>query len=400
MPRSSGTYTLPANSHAVSGNTISSTYFNGMIDDLATEMTNSLPRDGQAAMTGVLKGTDGTVANPSYTFGSDPDTGFYSYAANTIGVTVNGAALGRFDSTGWIGNVTGNISGGVVSYKDYATVASATTTDIGAATSNLVSITGTTTITGLGTVAAGTFREVVFSGALLLTYNATSLILPTAANITTVAGDTMEAVSLGSGNWRVLRYQRNDGTALSAYTLPTQTGNSGKALVTDGSAATWGSTLVASTATATTSGTSVDLSTAVPSWVKRITVNLNGVSTSGTSNIVVQIGSTTYTTSGYVSFGGIAGSASAATSLTAGFAADGGTGNATYKRYGTMTLTHLGSNLWVASFHGGLDAGGGGGFSIASGGSITLGGVLDRVRIGTVGGTDTFDLGSANITWE
>jgi hypothetical protein len=46
-----------------------------------------------------------------------------------------------------------------------------------------------------------------FSGALTLTYNATSLILPGAANITTAAGDTLEAVSLGSGNWVVTVYQ-------------------------------------------------------------------------------------------------------------------------------------------------------------------------------------------------
>ena len=95
-------------------------------------------------------------------------------------------------------------------------IASATTTDIGAATGNFVHITGTTTITGFGTVAAGARRLVVFDGALLLTHNATSLILPTGANITTAAGDTATCVSEGSGNWRVTSYQRKDGTALSS----------------------------------------------------------------------------------------------------------------------------------------------------------------------------------------
>lgn len=96
-----------------------------------------------------------------------------------------------------------------------ADIASATTTDIGAATGNFVDVTGTTTITGLGTVQAGTRRIVRFTGALLLTYNATSLILPTSANITTVAGDTATFVSIGSGNWVCTSYQRKDGSAFN-----------------------------------------------------------------------------------------------------------------------------------------------------------------------------------------
>jgi hypothetical protein len=94
-------------------------------------------------------------------------------------------------------------------------IASASTTDIGAATGQYVKVTGTTTITALGTVAAGTMRWVEFTGALTLTHNGTSLILPTSANITTAAGDTACFVSLGSGNWKCLHYVRLDGTALS-----------------------------------------------------------------------------------------------------------------------------------------------------------------------------------------
>jgi len=95
-------------------------------------------------------------------------------------------------------------------------VASATTCAIGAAASNYVRITGTTTITGMGTVASGVYRDVVFDGALTLTYNATSLILPTAANITTAAGDTAGFVSEGSGNWRCLWYTRASGKPVKA----------------------------------------------------------------------------------------------------------------------------------------------------------------------------------------
>lgn len=82
-----------------------------------------------------------------------------------------------------------------------ANIASATTTDIGAATAEVVDVTGTTTITGLGTIAAGIRRVVRFTGALTLTHNGTSLILPGSANITTANGDVFVFRSLGSGNW-------------------------------------------------------------------------------------------------------------------------------------------------------------------------------------------------------
>lgn len=96
-----------------------------------------------------------------------------------------------------------------------ANVASATTTDIGAASTRNVNITGTTTITGLGTATAGVMRWGRFAGILTLTHNATSLILPNAgSNITTAANDRFSAVSLGSGNWLVYFYQKADGTAL------------------------------------------------------------------------------------------------------------------------------------------------------------------------------------------
>ena len=85
-------------------------------------------------------------------------------------------------------------------------IASATTTDIGAATGMFVHITGTTTITGFGTKTAGVKRIVIFDGILTLTHNATSLILPGGANITTAAGDAAVMVSEGSGNWRCVSY--------------------------------------------------------------------------------------------------------------------------------------------------------------------------------------------------
>ena len=84
-----------------------------------------------------------------------------------------------------------------------STLASAGSLNIGGVvTGDYINITGTTTITSFGTIAAGIERTLLFSGALILTHNATSLILPTGANITTLAGDVFTFRSEGSGNWR------------------------------------------------------------------------------------------------------------------------------------------------------------------------------------------------------
>lgn len=95
-----------------------------------------------------------------------------------------------------------------------AAIASSETTAIGGNTDgNYLHITGTTTITSFGTVAAGISRTVVFDGALTLTHSA-SLILPGGSNITTAAGDAAEFVSEGSGVWRCVGYLRAAGQYL------------------------------------------------------------------------------------------------------------------------------------------------------------------------------------------
>lgn len=107
-----------------------------------------------------------------------------------------------------------------------ADIASAGTTSIGAATGMFVHVTGTTTITSFGTGTAGWLRLVRFAGALTLTHNATSLILPTGANITTAANDCAIFVSEGSSNWRCVGYLRANGMPLTADTDTTLAANS------------------------------------------------------------------------------------------------------------------------------------------------------------------------------
>ena len=148
--------------------------------------------------------------------------------------------------------------------------------------------------------------------------------------------------------------------------------------------------LKSATAQASTSGTSIDF-TSIPSWVKRITVMFAGLSTSGTSFKLIQLGAGSVTTSGYLS---TSMSASSVTSSTAGFVMYGNT--AADLVSGQFVFTLLNGNLWVgsATLKGRND------YTITAGGDITLGGTLDRVRITTVNGTDTFDAGSINILYE
>jgi hypothetical protein len=148
------------------------------------------------------------------------------------------------------------------------------------------------------------------------------------------------------------------------------------------------------TAVASTSGTFIDF-TGIPSWVKRVTVMFSGVSTNGTSNPLIQIGSGGFSTTGYTG-ASIESSATKAT-FTTGFGILAGAAANTI--YGHMAITLSGSNLWIASSNMILLQSSVG-FPIAGAGSITLSGTLDRIRLTTVNGTDAFDAGSVNILYE
>lgn len=104
---------------------------------------------------------------------------------------------------------------GAIFANPQTSIASASTTKLNDSDGVNVKITGTTGITSFGAARSGLIRFVEFAGILTLTHNATSLILPTAANIMTASGDTLIALSLGSSNWKVIAYQRKDGTPLA-----------------------------------------------------------------------------------------------------------------------------------------------------------------------------------------
>ena len=148
----------------------------------------------------------------------------------------------------------------------------------------------------------------------------------------------------------------------------------------------------------TTSGTSKDF-TGIPSWAKRITLMLRGVSTNGTSLLLVQIGDGSFNTDGYDSGASIGGTGVVSATSTAGFIFEAaGGGGALTSRHGVLTLHNVSGNTWVSSNVGSY--GTYGQAFILGGGAKTLSGVLDRVRLTTVNGTDTFDAGLINILYE
>jgi hypothetical protein len=160
-----------------------------------------------------------------------------------------------------------------------------------------------------------------------------------------------------------------------------------------------GSIITSGTAVASTSGTAIGF-TAIPSWVKKITVMLSGVSTSGTSVVLIQLGtgSTTYTTSGYLGTGGggLTANTLVIATQTTGFGI-GGDGAATYVRHGSVILTNITGNTWVASGVGGMSDNA---RLWTCGGTIALAAALTAVQVTTVNGTDTFDAGTINILYE
>jgi hypothetical protein len=154
-------------------------------------------------------------------------------------------------------------------------------------------------------------------------------------------------------------------------------------------------TITAATAQATTSGTSIDF-TGIPSWARKITVLLNEISTNGTNHILIQIGSGSVETTGYSSVGSALPNSATVSSVssTAGFLVF--TTAASNVVSGHVMLTLVSGNIWIGSVNGKVNATS----TINGGGAKTTSGALDRVRLTTVGGTDTFDAGSINIFYE
>ena len=230
--------------------------------------------------------------------------------------------------------------------------------------SGTLAVTGTTTLTG-GVIQTGSSTAASF--------------IPSGSTVPT------NGVFLPSAN--TVAFATNSTNQVSISSTGIVTGTAGNLMLVQG------------TSQASTSGTVIDF-TGIPSWAKRITVNFSGVSTNGVSNIQVQIGSTTFTTSGYAAGAMITSSSGLqAINNTTGFPLESTNSNltATSVRNGSMRISLITGNTWVSSSAIGYSAGAT--YVAVGGGSVALGGTLDRLRVTTVAG-DTFDAGTINIQYE
>lgn len=180
-------------------------------------------------------------------------------------------------------------------------------------------------------------------------------------------------------------------------------GTSGQVLTSAGPSTdpTW-TTVATTTSTtqASTSGTAVNF-TGIPSGVKSIIVTFSGVSQagSGTSSLFqIQIGSGSISTTGYAGVSSLIGASGVASSQYpgAGFYLFFSPASASNITNGSLIITNISGNIWVGSGTFGLENAT---LSTVTNGKNTLSGVLDRLRVTTVGGTDAFNAGSINITY-
>lgn len=171
-------------------------------------------------------------------------------------------------------------------------------------------------------------------------------------------------------------------------------GTSGITLPGTGTATQLGS-LTRATAKTSTSGTTVEFDS-IPSWVKRIIVMYSGVSLSGTSFPIIQLGTapSVYTTSGYL--GGAFSGGATYTNMSTGFIISNATAAAD-TGHGISTLATIDGLIWTYNSQFGYSNQAAVRFAA---GSITMASAIDRLRITTVNGTDTFDAGTINIMYE
>ena len=132
----SGVYSLPAGNPVVTGTTISSSWANNTMNDLAAALTDSVAADGQTPMTGDLDMNTNKIINldPATAAGEAVEYSQFTSATGSAvaitGGTINGATIGA----------TTPASGRFTTLEATSTLTVGTNTTIG----------GTLTVTGLG----------------------------------------------------------------------------------------------------------------------------------------------------------------------------------------------------------------------------------------------------------
>ena len=360
--------------------------------------------------------TNGTITNGTITNGVIP-TGTFGTTTSTAATITNGTVQTLTASTANISQGSAILTQGTIGTLNSTT---GTIANLSATTSTFLgTITGSTNVVNIGSgqiykdasgnVGIGTAspaRQLSVSGA-----SAALGITSTAAGGNTVSIDPATTANsnlaqIDCSGANALRFNTN-GTERLRIASDGQLGigganygTSGQALVSNGASAapSWQTVagITRGTAVATSTGTAIDF-TGIPSGVKRISVIFQAMSVNTSADYLIQIGSTTFSTTGYNSISNETNQANATSgvSSTAGFAFKGG--NAGESISGIMTIANISSNTWVSS-HTGRKSTTNASFGAGDG---TTSGVLDRVRIATTT-LSTFDnaSGTINILYE
>lgn len=379
----SGTYVLPGPA-LVTGDTVSASENNTFRNDIATALSTCVTRDGQSTVTnnlpmggykltglgaGSANGdsvryeqvtsaiavTGGTITgvtiNNSAIGGSTPADGAFT-KVTVDNLEANGNTIISKDTNGDI-NLTPNGTGSVVISK--ATVSAGAFT--GTLTSSNATITGGTItgITDLAVADGGTGQSSYTDGQLLIGKTTGNTLVKG-----TLTAGTGISVTNGSGS----------------ITIASTTGITNK------------------TAQPSTSGTSIDF-TSIPAGTKRIVVMFNGVSTTGSANIIIQLGdSGGLETTGYLAQAASIGGSTSVARYTNGFNLDGGDAASVWHGSLTLNLLDSATNTWVGVGNFGKSNGNA---CVLISGSKATSAELDRLSVIT---TDAFDAGSINISYQ
>ena len=383
---------------------------------LTSGVTGTLPiASGGTAATTAAGARTALGAAASGALASSGITGAAASGANSDITSLTGLTTPLSASQGGTGTTTGvtqiqsisasvgssalTISASALSLDFRSTAAgSGTVTKVTGTPANLVIPSGATLGTTNGQLSrliplcmnnGGVLELAVVNAASGLVLDETGFISTTAISSSSNSSSTIYSTTARSNlPYRVLGYAESTQTTAGTWAAAMSAiqGAGGKEIIT--------SRITTNATVATTSGTSIDV-TGIPPWVKRITLAFKGVSTNGTSRPLVQIGSGSVTTSGYASAGTrTTGGAGSTYTSTAGFVIGQDLAAETFS--GFMTLLNAGAYLWIESHACSATAG----VLLSGGGDVTLSGTLDRIRLTTVGGVDTFDAGSMTITWE
>jgi len=376
----SGTYNLPAGNPVVSGTTITSSWANNTLSDIATALTGSVASDGQTPMTGELSmGTNKITSLGTPSASTDASTkGYVDTAIATQATTDAGLYLAKASNLSDVANATtarGNLTAAKSGSNSDITELTGLTTPLSASQGG----TGASSLPAgglVGVTATQTLTNKTLTTPIISTISNTgTLTLPTSTD-TLVGRDTTDTLTNKTLTSPVLNSPTISGT-------PTVSGS----LIVQGTAVT-------------ASGINIDF-TSIPSWVKRITVMFNGVSTNGSSAILVRLGTAaSIPTTGYNS-NSLNLNGSTPTYSSAGLLAT-STISSSGTYYGSMVISNVStsSNGWVSTANiGGTSTASGALTGGVAGGGITLADTLTRIRITTVSG-DTFDAGTINILYE